>query len=282
MKKTILITLLLAIQFSGIAQKTTVAIKTLRTVANARYNNNEISAGQAKVEDFVTDKFVNTKRFDIVDRASLGELQSEKQLQRTEDFIDGKVIEQSKTLGADYLVGIYISTLDILKNDSYFGCKMAFTIRVMDISTSQVVATETFTGSAGTGLISFIATADAAVEKALAGVSAKMDDFISSNFAIKASIANIEESDATGAATKVLISAGSSNGVAVGQFLKVMETIEMQVDGKTLQRKKEIGQLEITSIEDENFSVCTVLKGGVDIAKKKAEGKKLQAIIQKN
>lgn len=285
MRKTILIICALLTQAILLGQKTTVAIKTLRTVSGTDYyGRSKMNRGEAKIEDFVTNKFVSTKKFDILDRASLSDLKSEKELQKSEDFIDGKVIEQSKTLGADYLVGIYISSLDLTQSGttSYtYGCKMTFSIKVLDIASSQIIATETFSSTAGQGLLNFISSTDDAVEKCLTTISPKVDVFIKSNFAVKASIANIEESDASGAASKILISAGSSNGVSVGDNFKVMEAIEMEVDGKKMIRKKEVGTVQVLSIEDENFSVCTVTKGGADIAKKKTEGKKLQVIAVK-
>ena len=99
MKQAFLIIIsLLSLKVS--AQKTTVAIQKLRTISspnNRGYNSRQQTEsaaqnGEAKIEDFVTAEFVNTKRFNIVDRASLDALKSEKELQKTEDFIDSKVI----------------------------------------------------------------------------------------------------------------------------------------------------------------------------------------------
>lgn len=282
MKKNILIIFAIISQVAVYGQKTTVAIKTLRTISrNNYYGSNGMTTGEAKIEDFVTNKFVNTKKFDIVDRASLTDLKSEKELQKSEDFIDGKVIEQSKTLGADYLVGIYISTLDITKDGTTsftYGCKMTFSLKILDIASSQIITTATFTSSAGQGFLSLITTPDDAEEKCLNNISPKVEEFIKINFPLKASIANIEETDGKGDATKVLISAGSSSGVSIGDNFKVVEITDLDVDGKKMIRKKEIGLLQVNNIEDENFSVCTILSGSGDISKKKAEGKKLQVI----
>jgi len=38
--------------------------------------------------------------------------------------------------------------------------------------------------------------------------------------------------------------------------------------GKKLERKKEIGELKITKVEDENFSICSVSSGGIEINSK--------------
>jgi len=286
MKKTITLLLALCIANSLFAQKTSVIIKVLKTVQDS-YGRNSESSADVKIEDFVTNAFVNTKKFDIVDRGTLKDIQDEKQLQKSEDFIDGKVIEQSKMLGADYLVGISITTLNLTGHTyqgttSGYGCKITFSIKIVDIASSQIVATETFTNSAGQGLMSFVSSADAAMDKCLAGIEPKLDEFIKGNFPISASIANIENTDATGSATSILISAGSGNGVAIGDVFKIVEFTSIDVDGKQMTRKKEIGLVQVTSIEDENFSVCTVNTGGMDIANKKKEGKKIRAILNQS
>ena len=290
MKQAFLIIIsLLSLKVS--AQKTTVAIQKLRTISspnNRGYNSRQQTEsaaqnGEAKIEDFVTAEFVNTKRFNIVDRASLDALKSEKELQKTEDFIDSKVIAQSKTLGAEYLIGIYIASIDVQGKNSYskygnsvtYSCNMSFSVKIIDIATSQIIASETFQSNAGNGVMNFTKTAENAIDKCLKNISSKFDDFINNNFPIKASIANIEETNKSGAASKVLLTIGSTSGVRKGDIFKVMEITELEVDGKKMSRKKEVGSLEVISIEDENFSVCSVKEGGLDIIQKRKDGKKL-------
>ncbi|MBL0288501.1 MAG: hypothetical protein IPQ19_14160 [Bacteroidetes bacterium] len=43
-------------------------------------------------------------RFTVVDRTNLSALKSEKELQKSEDFIDGYVVDQGKSFGAKYVV----------------------------------------------------------------------------------------------------------------------------------------------------------------------------------
>src|SRR6478735_5958232 len=56
------------------------------------------------IQDAVADAFLSTKRFSLVEREKMYQLTSEKNLQKNEDFIDGQVIEQSRSLGAQYVV----------------------------------------------------------------------------------------------------------------------------------------------------------------------------------
>lgn len=43
-------------------------------------------------------------RFSVVDRDAIKELESERQLQKSESFIDGKVVEQGRAVGAEYIL----------------------------------------------------------------------------------------------------------------------------------------------------------------------------------
>ena len=54
----------------------------------------------------------------------------------------------------------------------------------------------------------------------------------------------------------------------------------MEVNGKKLQRKKEIGELKILKVEDENFSTCSVSSGGIEINSKFESKIKLQIITK--
>ena len=81
-------------------------------------------------------------------------------------------------------------------------------------------------------------------------------------------IAEILEKDGKGSATKILIAGGSGFGLKKGDKLKVVEVVDMEVNGKKLQRKKEIGELKVSKVDDESFSTCSVSSGGVDINSK--------------
>ncbi|MBP7500230.1 MAG: hypothetical protein KA796_10265, partial [Chryseobacterium sp.] len=53
-----------------------------------------------------------------------------------------------------------------------------------------------------------------------------------------------------------------------GDRLGVVELIDVEVGGKKIIRKKEIGEIKISKVEDENFSICDVKTGGTDIFSK--------------
>ena len=101
MKKIILsIALMAGLNFVASAQeKTGVGIMSFSFVQGAASSQDVNS-----IQETVINAFVKTKRFNIVDRSKMDALKKEKELQKSEDFIDGSVIQQGISLGANYLI----------------------------------------------------------------------------------------------------------------------------------------------------------------------------------
>jgi len=217
----------------------------------------------------------------------------EKELQKTEDFIDGSVVAQGANLGATFLISGHVNsasaseftTTDQTTGQTVSGgfkAKLSISLKVIDVATGQVTTSETIEPKGGSmlGQLAGVApsTAEAAITKAIKDISSKIDEFVSKNFPTIFQIAEIQEKDGSGSAKTVLIAGGSDFGLKKGDKLKVIELTEMEVSGKKMLRKKEVGELQITKVEDENFSICTVKAGGADINKKFEAKARLQVI----
>jgi curli biogenesis system outer membrane secretion channel CsgG len=213
------------------------------------------------IQEAVVNAFVKTKRFNIVDRTKLDALRQEKELQKSEDFIDGKVIQQGISLGANYLVSGHVISAqsEEMRADDGKGnvvvtykAKLSISLKVIDVATGQVMSSENIEPKAGNGLLGAIgigaSTPQAAITKAINDIEEKIDDFVGRNFPVNFSIAEIQEKDSKGSATKILIAGGSGFGLKKGDKLKVVEVVEVEVGGKKMQRKKEIGELKITKV----------------------------------
>lgn len=242
-----------------------------------RSSSNSSSEFKTAIQDAVADAFLKTKRFSMVEREKMDQLKTEKNLQKDEDFIDGQVIEQSKSLGAQYVVLGNVSKAKVESKETVLPvvgrsvssnvAEIAFSIRIVDVATGEIIASNSF-NKTGKGKNAFEAT--------LEDIKPEIELFIKNNFKVTVSIASIEEKGGSGEATKVLISGGSSTGVLEKNTFKVYELSELTVDGKKLTRKKTIGKVIVAKVEDENFSVCTVVEGGADIAKKIDGGAKIK------
>jgi len=246
------------------------------------------------IQETVINAFVKTRRFNIVDRSKTDALKKEKELQKTDDFIDGSVVEQGRNLGAAYLVSGHIisAKAEAVRSDDGRGhvtitykAKLSISLKVIDVASGQVIASETIEPKSGSflgGLFGIGATSETeSITKAIQKIEGKIDEFVANNFPVMFAIVEIQEKDGQGGATKVLLAGGSGFGLKSGDKLKVVELTEVEVYGKKLFRKKEIGELTVSAVEDENFSICSVTEGGFNIASRFEAKARLQ-VISKN
>ncbi len=272
---------------------------------------------RAEIVNAVTQSFIETKRFIIVDRTKLDQVDKERNLQKTENFIDGKVVEQGKSLGAQYLI---TGIVNQYFNDGEM-CKMSFSINVVDVATSQILNTTTIdtkkgghaksAGHAGllaggllaashVPVVGMAALAGAGAmnrrtnttsndggkikvfEKSLNDIAPQIEDFVEENFPASYPVVKIEKKNKKGHVVSVLIAGGKSTGLEEGQKLKIVRLTELEVSGKKVVRKQEIGLLTIEKVEDENFSICKVTDETEDIANNMDAKAQMVAITFKN
>jgi hypothetical protein len=266
MKRTlpVLISLALSSTFSFGQSKPLVGIAPFRSAASLNINN------VGSVQDAVTSEFSKYNRLSVASDAHLSNDSV------SQEVASPKLIEQGKAAGLQYVVTGNVtranvemkqSNVPVIGETSTNVADVSVTLNVIDVSTGEVTATGTINAS-GKG--------KQALDGALKDLRSQTEKFIKNNFKLTVSIAQIEDKNSNGAASSVLIAAGSTLSVKVGDVFRVFELTEITVDSKKLTRKKTLGQITITKVEDENFSVCTVNEGGVDIAKRVADGAKIK------
>ena len=292
MKKIILsIALFAGINFVASAQeKTGVGIMSF-TYVQGGADYQDVNS----IQETVINAFVKTKRFNIVDRSKMDALKKEKDLQKSEDFIDGTVIQQGISLGANYLISGHVISARAERMETSpssttgnvtvtYKAKLSIQLKVIDVATGQVITSESIEPKGGSALGGMMGLApsspQAAISKAIKGIEDKIDDFVNKNFPATFPIVEIQEKDSKGNAEKVMIAGGSAFNLKKGDRLKVVEVLIVEVGGKKLERKKEIGELKITKVEDENFSICSVSSGGIEINSKFEAKAKLLVITK--
>jgi TolB-like protein len=291
MKKRIfnVLSIILIATLPALAQdKVGVGILSFTYVSNAAKQGDVNS-----IQETVTNAFVKTKRFNIVDRTKMDALKQEKNLQKSEDFIDGSVIQQGVSLGANYLISGHVIAAQADRMEAAddkgnvtitYKAKLSIQLKVIDVATGQVITSETIEPKAGNALLGMMGIGAASPEQAIAtavkNIEGKVDDFVGRNFPVSFVIVEIQEKDGKGNAKKVMIAGGTAFGLKKSDKLKVVEVSTVMVNGKSLERKKEIGELKIDKVEDENFSTCSVTAGGIDINSKFEAKAKLLVITK--
>ena len=245
------------------------------------------------IQETVINAFVKTRRFNIVDRSKTDAIKREKELQKTDDFIDGSVVEQGRNLGAAYLVSGHILSArsEQMRSDDGKGkvtitykAKLSINLKVLDVTSGQVITSETIEPKSGSVLGNLFgigaSTEIESFAKAIEKIQTKIDEFVAKNFPVMFFIAEIQEKDGQGAATKILLAGGSGFGLKKGDKLKVVELTEFDINGRKVTRKKEIGEIKIEVVEDENFSICSVTEGGMEIGARFEAKAKLQVLTK--
>lgn len=262
------------------SQKRSVAITSFETTSS------NISTKYVKaIEDKVKEAFYATNRFDIVDRTNLRKLKAEKELQKSEDFIDGKTVQQSSLEGAEQIVTGSISQVDIVKKTTettyYYDCKISFSLQVIDITTGKVLASElirpkqSFLGGIGSSISGGSNTPEKSFFNSLKGTQKAINKFVGKHFPVTTLIIEITEVSSN-KAKSILINTGNLNGAKKNQEFVVIELINKEVGGKTIIRKKELGKIKITKVEGDEISEAKVTKGGDAILSKFNSGAKIE------
>lgn len=289
MKKTLLLILLFVAVLVN-AQRKTIAITKFETISNIP--DKYVKAIQTKV----VETFQHTNRFNIVDRTSFDKVKQEKELQKSEEFMDGKVVAQTSMEGADAIVAGVVNGVDFgiqrvkLQDGSYseyYVCNMSLSLKVIDVATGQVLGSKVLTPkrsfmgsilSQSTGYGP--KTKDKAFSITLARMQKPIDKFVAEYFPIVTSIIEITDAKKN-YARKVLLNTGETNGTRKNQIFYVYELKELKVNGKKIIRKLEIGKLKITKVEGDEVSEAKVSKGGKAIFEKFNAGAKIECYSKK-
>lgn len=219
-----------------------------------------------QVFEIVNTTFVNSKRFNMIERSQVDKIFKEKNIQKQEDFFDGVIAEQAKNNGAQYIILGHLN----YANAQTYGVSLAagsqgkasVTLRVVDVSTQIIIASETIETQAG----SVGNDHHGAITKAIKEMQPKITQFINTQFPLSYTLVQITNTTKKGEAKDVLISGGRSSGLTPGTKLEVVEPIELEVEGTKKIRNKKIGTLTVKNIEDNDFSIAEVTSGGTEIA----------------
>ena len=281
MKLKLLILLVSLHSFYAFSQKKTIAVTPFETTSS------NISYTYIKaIEDKVKEAFYSTNRFNIVDRTNQKKLKAEKELQKTEDFIDGKTVGQTSLEGAEQIITGTISQIDILKTKTktsyYYECKIAFSLQIIDVATGQVLATEIIRPKQSLlgGFANIASGDDSSTPKnaffnSLKGAKKAINKFVGKNFPITTLIVEITDTSSD-KAKSILINTGLLNGAKKNQKFSVVELVTMTINGKKVIRKKELGKIKISKVEGDEISKAKVLKGGEAILAKFNSGAKIE------
>lgn len=257
------------------------------------------------VQATVTKEFISKPRFTTVDRSKFEAVIKELNIQKSEEFLNSKIVEQGKLAGAQYLVtGVvseakmnainktvpvdYNKPLGAQRTVTYSQGSVKLAYQVIDVTTGTAMYQENINV---TGSESASANEAEALSNALCVLKSSVKNAILKEFPPEIQVVQVEKTDKKGLPDKVLISAGSNmfdeaknSGCATidltsifkkkGVQMKMYQVDILNINGKESKREKEIGILRLDDVQGD-VSVCDVVHGAKEVQTELAAGKKI-------
>lgn len=226
------------------------------------------------VKQYVISAFQNSGRFQVLDRTSSDKISQEIKLQRSREYISNSMVTEGRKLGAKYVLTGEIDQLTVSKKNhgdvDTYSANVSFLIKIIDIEKNSILASEQIRSKTG-GLVGMVRGRTSspidAVNGALQNQVNKIQKFIDKNFGktiVQGQIVEIMDSN-NGSASKVLISVESSSVLKNKSKFIVYIPTETKVGNKTKVRERQLGEIQVELVEDQEFSICKVKKGGKEI-----------------
>lgn len=293
-------TLLFMILFLAVAQAQT---KTTIAFLPMSFDEESIGGGEAKVvQETVMNAFVASRRFTVVDREKLEDLEKEKKLQRTESFLDSQDgFTDGLSKGANYIVDGNIMDIRHIEVKDKWTTNITVQLRMLDVSTGEIMATGTVNSefipeskSVKKAMKSHftkdeIRSLEAKEEMlqaskdyqkdaftvALHRLTENVNKFTSSILPLHAEIVSWDTKK-----NELVLGVGHAMGVQAGQLADVVKFSEVTIGGEEVRRSEIIGSAWIVRVDDQNFSVATIVDNVKGVLKISKTDEKIGLIIR--
>ncbi|MES2796240.1 MAG: hypothetical protein V4683_09755, partial [Bacteroidota bacterium] len=234
--------LILLIGYSSFSQKR-IGIYNVNTISsksrsfwNPDTQNSEILGA---VPAYCVDFFSNNQDFITIDRKNLNLIDHEREIQKSENFMDGYVVGQGKSEGVDFICQ---SVYDI---DTY-----VLIIKILDVKGEKILCSSE--KKLNSNLFG--------IKDLKQQVTAMLLEISANCFETEILVLRALETKGKKAKT-VLISAGTDLRVKKGYKFEIFELVQEKIGSKVVNRKNTIGYGEVLKVEDENFSVVDITDG---------------------
>lgn len=266
MKKNFFLSLVFALSYfmSAVAQKPVVYVE---------YFSRTTDIGEAVTEQIrnsVIAAINQTQRVELIDVASVPSLQVEAERRQSEAVLADETARMTvmKQAGATHILQGFVSQLSIQKKrtdgsnpSDYYTATITYTLKVIDAETGKLKTSSDIALGRSMLDLSTGNTPEEAVTAVLKANRKKIEDFMDTNFKLKAVVLGEEFTVKGDEIETCVITLGSDHGIAKGQPVEVF--VVRMVAGRESQ--KQIGTLKVTEVLAGDISQCKVTKGGAEM-----------------
>ncbi len=194
------------------------------------------------VSSYMVGFYSNDDRFIVIDKANSQLVKDEQDRQKSEEFIDGYIVQQGAQEGFDYLF-----------YPKYFKKDKILTVKVYDVAKGTSIASQSV--ELKTSLLGLPKELKLKVNRLVDKINSKCFNL---RYEIVRCIDKKKKSDAK----ELLFALGYNQKAREDAEFEIYQMITETVGGKKIERKEVIGMGKIDEVQDENFSVLKVAKGG--------------------
>ncbi len=247
----------------------------------------------------------------MLERKEWEKILREKGINKTDDFLNGKIPEQGVALGADYLLLITIQSLNISENKKPYSntytnifsknkeqiteqgwereisCSVIIGAKVVAITNGIVKHNETFTLSSsetsrdkGGYFGSSKEEVAAAMKSGLAAqCSSKFGNFAYDIFPPVISVIKVEEVKPGKKEKAKQVLCATSSKLVPGSKMEVCQEEILTVGAEKMVRRKRIGELRVVHMDGDKIVLCDVTDGSEEILQKMREQSSLKCTL---
>lgn len=221
------------------------------------------------IEQFIYSKFVDLGRFQVIERSRLDAIEAERFIQQMNNV---QLRTELADLGAFFIVLGEVTQAEVVRRrleggGETFDATVAYGLRVLDVSTGQVLGSRSFTNRRQ--FISFSPSSPAAaIEQAIQQTSRDVDAFLISLFPVEGVIVSVESTRNLRRGrleVDVLVSLGAADGVNQRSRLQAFLEEEVRVGQEILNRRRGIAELRFQHHEGDRLSVFRTRRNGEEL-----------------
>lgn len=237
MKKIIVLSIIFLFPFLLSSQvKTKIGFIPYTDPDNAEEEYRELA--YKNIYDAALRVFVNTQRFDVLDRGSFNIVKIEKEFQKGEDLANVEIIEQGKTAAAEVLAVAKLSTFTVTDSDDGNGFSVYITAEFKQIEVKTGKALRAFQlrsevvdkqeNAFGMTNKKRVSTVEEAISRAVIGMEKDLEKWIKSEFPMILKVRDIQSNKKI-----IVVDGGKSDGLSKRLKMKVIK-LTIYDDGNKL------------------------------------------------
>ena len=227
------------------------------------------------IQEIVTKEFTDKARFTVLDRSKFDKIIQELKIQSMEEFLNSKIVDQGKQLGAKYLVAGVVNEFKVARSQKEmpvnplnpFGkkktvmtypCSLKMSFGVIEVETGKLI-TNSPINVASNDIYSGDSLGSS--NKALSNMQDEVKVQIRNILSGTLKILKIDKTDKNGLPATVLTNGGG--GIITGkEKVKMGVYVEENIGG--YKREKQIAELKSSNVENE-IVVCEVKSGAKEL-----------------